>query len=84
MWWMTCVSGDWLDPVAELLTRPLTIVQPAFRWCPPRAYTYGPDVVEFGESLGIYLDAEQRMMLDDLYAVKQDDTPAALSAIWLR
>lgn len=50
------------------------VVVPAFRWHPPRADTLGPDVVELMGLLGVPIDAEQDLALDEMLGVTQERT----------
>lgn len=54
------------------------VVAPRFRWHPPRADTLGPDVVELMGLLGVPLDAEQELALDELLGVSKERTPEGI------
>jgi hypothetical protein len=52
-------------------------VEPAFRNVPPYADTLGPDVAGFCASIGYVPDAEQEMLLGDIFAVGKSGRSAA-------
>lgn len=38
--------------------------QPAYLWCPERRGSYGPEIIDFADDIGLPMDAEQRRDLD--------------------
>ena len=61
-------------------TPPDTIVRPAYCWAPEHLSSAGQEAAEFGESIGIYLDPEQRLALDVILAEAEDGRWAAFEA----
>lgn len=55
----------------------LDVVAPAFHTCPDSFITLGPEVADLASAVGFPPDPEQRMLLDDMYAMSQDRTPVA-------
>lgn len=53
------------------------LVAPSFHWCPPYTRTDGPLVAEVCEMAGYVPDPEQLLILDDLFAVGDDDRAVA-------
>lgn len=51
------------------------LVEPAYRNVPEYVRSYGPEVAELCGQLGYVADAEQRMVLDDLFGVDAGDVP---------
>lgn len=51
---------------------------PAYLWVPDHAKTYGPEVADLCDSVGMNLDAEQRLVLDGMFAAKANDQWAAI------
>jgi hypothetical protein len=47
---------------------PDALVAPAFHWVPEHLDSYGPEVADWADSCGLTLDAEQRLVLDAMYA----------------
>lgn len=56
------------------------LVEPTYLWVPPHVDTYGPQVAQLSTLTGFVPDPEQRLVLDALFAVDQDDKVAALEA----
>jgi hypothetical protein len=54
------------EPALELDGYPPVLVEPAYLWVPERAGTYGPEIVEFAEAIGLPCDVEQACDLDAL------------------
>lgn len=52
-------------------------VPPAHLWCPENVGTRGDEAADLASSIGIALDAEQRLALDLMYAEKADGQLAA-------
>lgn len=48
-----------------------TLVAPAYRSVPAHVETYGPEVADLADSVGMTLDLEQRLVLDGMYAVNE-------------
>lgn len=55
----------------------LDLVAPAYRTVPESFATLGPEVADLAASIGFAPDPEQRLLLDDMYAMKRDRTPVA-------
>lgn len=56
----------------------LEVVEPAFRWVPEHVSTAGPEVADLARAIGLPLDPEQELCLDDMYAERADGRLAAL------
>lgn len=56
-----------VDPLAGLEC------PPQWYWVPAHVASYGPEVADFAGQVGLHLDAEQRLVLDAMYAVDEDD-----------
>jgi hypothetical protein len=54
------------------------LVEPTYSWVPPHVDTYGPQVAELCDLAGFAPDPEQRLILDALFAVGEDDKAVAL------
>lgn len=52
---------------------------PAYKWVPPYKQTFGNLAAEVGEQLGMVMDAEQRMILDAIFAENERGRPACFS-----
>lgn len=59
----------------------LDLVEPAYRTFPESFTTLGPEVADLAAQIGFPPDPEQRMLLDDMYAMKRDRTPAAFEFV---
>lgn len=46
------------------------LVAPAHHWCPPYEKTFGPEVVDLAASVGLELDGNQAMCLNDMFSVR--------------
>jgi hypothetical protein len=68
MSWRSVVSGS--SPALDL-------VAPSFRTFPDSFTTLGPEVADLASDIGFPPDPEQRMLLDMMYAMRRDRTPAA-------
>lgn len=56
---------------------PDDFVAPAYLSFPDHVKSYGDDVADFGAAIGRPMDDEQRLVLQVMYAVREDGTPAA-------
>lgn len=56
-------------------------VPPRFRWAPEYDFTLGPDVADLCAAAGYAPDPEQRIVLADVFAEKQDDLPAIFASV---
>jgi phage terminase large subunit-like protein len=57
------------------------LVQPAHLWVPDHIASAGPEAIEFAESIGLTLDAEQRLAVEALLAEKAGGRWAALEGV---
>lgn len=49
-----------------MIAGPPVMTQPAYLWVPERRGTYGPEVIDFCDMVGMSLDEEQRLAIDAL------------------
>lgn len=59
--------------MSGLLLPPGLECAPLYFRVPERAATYGPEAADFGASAGLFLDPEQRLVVDAVYAVDAED-----------
>lgn len=55
------------------------MLEPAYRWEPAYAETFGNLAAEVGDRVGMPMDAEQRMILDSIFAENEPGRPACFS-----
>lgn len=55
------------------------VLEPAWKWVPPYRQTFGDLAAEVGDQLGMTMDAEQRMILDAIFAENEPGHPACFS-----
>lgn len=49
-----------------MIAPPETLTQPAHLWVPPRRGSYGPEIIDFCDMVGLAVDPEQRLAIDAL------------------
>lgn len=56
------------------------MVAPAYHWVPEHVDSFGPEVADWADSCGMTLDAEQRLVLDSMYAIRAGGALACTEA----
>ena len=67
MRWRRSVSGE--------------LVEPAYHWCPPYRDTLGAQVAKLAAAAGFAPDAEQALLLDDIFGANDGDMAAFETAV---